>query len=137
MRPKWTDSAIGTSAAGFALLPKVICPFCMPALTALLSSVGLSYLLLTATYLLPMTATVLSMAVASLFVTARRDSAFGPFWAALAASVGIVFGKFVFDSGALMYSGVALLSAASAWSVARHRATSGVCSRCISAKSRH
>src|SRR5712691_44187 len=106
MRPKWTDSAIGTSAAGFALLPKVICPFCVPALTAVLSSVGLSYLLLTATYLLPMTAAVLSVAVGSLFVTARTDAALGPFWIGLAASIGILLGKFALNSAAVVYGGV-------------------------------
>jgi uncharacterized membrane protein len=129
MRPQWTEGAIGTSAAAFALVPKVICPFCVPALTALLSSVGLSYLLLTATYLLPMTAAVLSVAVGSLFVTTRTDSAFGPFWIGLAASIGILIGKFSLNSAAVMYGGVALLIAASVWSVARHRATAGVCSR--------
>lgn len=136
MTPKWTQGAIGTSAAAFALVPKVICPLCVPALTAVLSSVGLSYVLATATYLIPMTAAVLSVAVGSLFITARTDSAFGPFWLGLAASIGILLGKFALNSPAVMYGGVALLVAASVWSVARHRATTGVCSRCLSAETR-
>ena len=136
MRRKWTEGAIGTSAAGFALVPKVICPFCVPALTAVLSSVGLSYVLPTATYLLPMTAAVLSVAVGSLFLTARTNSAFAPFWVGVTASIGILLGRFALNSAGVVYGGVALLIAASVWSVARHRATAGFCSRCLSTEPR-
>lgn len=132
MKPKWTEGAIGASAAGLALVPKVICPFCLPALTAALSSVGLSYVLLTASYLLPMTAAVLSVAVGSLLMTARTDAAYGPLWIGLAASIGILLGKFVLNSTTLTYGGVLVLIAASIWNVVRHRATTGVCSRCLS-----
>ena len=65
----WKDGVLALPAIGASLLPKFICPVCSPAHAALLSSLGLGFLIST-TYLLPLTLVLLSLAVGSLFVRA-------------------------------------------------------------------
>ena len=59
---------------GVSLLPKLMCPACWPAYAAVLSSVGLGFLIST-TYLLPLT--VLFLAVAAARLGSGRRAAAG------------------------------------------------------------
>lgn len=61
----WKEGVIAGPAVGVSLLPKFVCPLCSPAYAALLSSLGLGFLVST-TYLLPLTFVFLSLAIGAL-----------------------------------------------------------------------
>lgn len=116
-------------AVGVAMLPNLTCPACWPAYAGLLSSFGLGFLTQTS-YLLPLTVVFLVMAVGALgFRPAQRHS-YGPFLFGLVAAIVVVAGKFLFDSGPVMYGGIALLIGASIWNTWRKRKKSPSCSAC-------
>jgi hypothetical protein len=99
-------------AAGAALLPKLTCPACWPAYAAVLSSLGLGFVDYTP-WLFPATAVFLVITLALIAWRPRRGVA--PLLLGVVASTVVLFGKFVFDSEATVYTGIALLAAASAW----------------------
>jgi len=68
----WKDTALAVPGVGVSLLPKVICPFCSPAYAAVVSSLGLGFLMDT-TYLLPITVAFLALAL-GVRPSNRRDS---------------------------------------------------------------
>jgi hypothetical protein len=72
-----------------SLLSKVACPLCWPAYAGLLGSVGLGFLL-SSTYLLPLTAAFLVIAIAALGYGARERAGYGPLTLGLAAS-GVIW----------------------------------------------
>ncbi len=75
---------------------------------------GLSFLMKT-TYLLPLTAMFLVIAVASLAFRADCRRGYGPFAVGLAAAALLLAGKFLLESNPVMYAGAGLLFAASLW----------------------
>jgi hypothetical protein len=99
---------------GVSLLPKVTCPMCWPAYAGLLTSLGLG-VLLSARYLLPVTAVFLFIAVAALGFRAKARRGYGPMVLGAVAAVGVIVGKFYLASDAALYSAVSLLVAASLW----------------------
>jgi hypothetical protein len=99
-------------AVGAALLPKLTCPVCWPAYTALLSALGVGFVDYTP-YLLPFTLVFLGVTLAMLAWRPRRG--YAPLVLGLAASAIVLVGKFLFDSDLAAYAGVALLVAASVW----------------------
>ena len=99
---------------GLSALPKLACPVCWPAYAGLLSSVGLGFLI-SAAYLLPLTIAFLTVASAALAFRARKRRGLGPFLIGLVAAIGILLGKFVWESNATVYSGVGMLIVASVW----------------------
>lgn len=110
----WRKSIATLPGIGVSLLPKAVCPICSPAYAALLSSVGLGFLG-SATYLLPVTVTLLAVSVGSLFFRASNRRGLGPFRLGLVAAVCVLVGKFWFDSPATSYVGVGVLIIASIW----------------------
>jgi len=110
----WRSSLATVPGIAFAFLPKLACPACWPAYAALLSSVGLGFLLDTA-YLFPLMAVFLVVVVGALTFRARTRRGYGPFGVGLAAAIVVLIGKFIFDSSAAMYGGIGLLVAASVW----------------------
>jgi hypothetical protein len=119
-------------AVGVAMLPKLACPACWPAYAGLLSSIGLGFLTKTA-YLLPLTVAFLIVAVGALGFRARNRHGFGPFLTGLAAALVVVVGKFQFESDPAMYTGIALLIAASVWNTWPKRSKTASCSACAQA----
>lgn len=116
---------------GAAALPKLACPACWPAYTSLLSAAGIGFANYTP-YLLPVTALFVVLSLASLAWGAQRRHGYGPLWAGLVASAGLMLGKFTFDSDAAMYAGVAVLIAASLWNAWPRSMKSGqVCPDCL------
>ncbi len=97
-----------------AVVPKFACPACAAAAFGILSSFGLGYVL-TATYLLPITAVLLIAAVAALLYRASTRHGYGPFAVGSAAAAMVLLGKFKWESEALMYSGIGLLIIGSVW----------------------
>lgn len=114
------------------LLPVGLCPACWPAYAGVLSALGAGFLLKT-TYLLPMTALFLLIAVGGLAFRAGARRRYGPFIVGLGASAFILVGKFVFVSDAAMYGGIVLLVSASVWNAWPQRTTgvnNGACPTC-------
>lgn len=110
----WGSSLAVLPGIGAALLPKVACPACWPAYAGFLSSAGLGFLIDT-TWLLPLTAAFLVIAVSALASRARARRGYGPVGLGLVASAVVLLGKFALDSDAAMFAGIGLLVAASLW----------------------
>ena len=119
---------------GVSLLPKLACPACLPAYAGLLSSVGLSFLIGTA-YLLPLTIAFLLLALVAMAFRARVRRGYRPLLLGLVASVGIVLGKFLWDSRFLLYGAVGLLILTSIWNALPQRRAS--CTACETANPRN
>ncbi|SRR5258708_38355552 len=119
---------------GVSLLPKLMCPACWPAYSALLSSVGLGFLIST-TYLLPLTVLFLAVAVGSLGFRASNRRGLGPFGVGVVAAALILVGKFYLESTQTAYAGVGLLIVASVWNTWPRRATVvAFCPACVTAE---
>ena len=114
MSRPWKQSLLSLPGIGLSALPKLACPVCWPAHAGLLSSMGLGFLI-SAAYLLPLTIAFLTVALAALAFRARKRRGLGPFIIGLVAGIGILLGKFVWDSNAAVYSGVGMLVVASVW----------------------
>lgn len=111
---------------GVALVPKVVCPMCSPAYTALLSSMGLPFLA-TATYLFPLTVGVITVGVGSLLVGADRRRGLGPFWLGVTAAACLLGGRFLVESVLLVCVGIVLFIAASVWNATPKRPNCPAC----------
>lgn len=122
LRASPPSSASG-NAASFAVvpgallsvLPVVGCPSCWPAYAGVLSSLGVPFLM-DASWLLPLTAGALVLALAGLGYRAPRRRGFGPLALGALAAAGILLGKFALELNAAVYAGTALLVSASVWS---------------------
>src|SRR5713101_7960802 len=99
---RWKQGLLALPGVGVSLLPKLACPACWPAYAGLLSSVGLGFLI-SAAYLLPLTATFLLFALVALAFRARQRSGYGPFLLGLVGTVGVLVGKFVWQSNPTVY----------------------------------
>src|SRR5712692_4495535 len=121
MTRTWRQTLLAMPGFGVAMLPKLLCPLCWPLYAAVVSSVGLGFLIGT-TYLLPITSIFLIMTLAVLGFRARQRRGYGPFLLGVAASVAILIGKFYLESNSLMYGGVGVLAAASVWNALPRRA---------------
>ena len=95
----------------------------MPAFAGLISSMGFAFLF-NATYLLPLTALFLLLAVAALAFRAQRRHGYGPFILGTTAATMLLAAKFVMDSTWGLYGGIALLIGASIWNSWPKRAKS-------------
>lgn len=100
-----------------SLLPVLACSW--PAIAALVASLGLGFLG-NSTYMLPLTATFLAVAVVGLCMQIRT-AGYGPLILGVAAAATILSGTFLLASEAMTYSGVVLLMASSAWSLTHGR----------------
>ena len=86
----------------------------LPAYAGLLATMGLTFLLDTK-YLLPITTGALVIAVGTLRFRARRRRGYGPFYVGCGAALIMIIGKFLLELELVMWSGLALLIAASVW----------------------
>ncbi len=111
---RWSTLVKFLPAVFLATVPRLACPCAMTAYAGLFSSLGLAFLM-NATYLFPLTATFLTLAVVGLAMGAKRRRGFGPFVAGLLASFALIFGKFFLASPVVSYSAIALLFVVSVW----------------------
>lgn len=126
----WRTSLASGPGIAFSFLPNALCPACWPAYAGILSTLGVGVLLEDA-WLLPLTAAFLAMAVGALAFRARTRRGYRPFAAGLTASVGILAGKFAWESDIATYSGIGLLVAASLWNAwPMRRVQKGNCPAC-------
>jgi hypothetical protein len=114
MKHTFKQGLLALPGIGVSLLPKVACPLCWPAYAGLLGSVGLGFLL-SRTYLPPVTAAFLVIAVVALGYRAGERRGYGPLTLGLASSVAILTSKFVIEFSIGTYVGVGLLVLASLW----------------------
>lgn len=101
-----------------ALLPRIGCPACWPVFAAILSALGLGFLIDNTSYLLPLTVTLLGVALLALAYAGAKGRRGGYWPPALgcAAATAVVFGKFWLESGASTYAGAGVLFVSSLWS---------------------
>ena len=132
MSAKWRQHLLTIPGVGVALLPKLACPLCWPAYAALLSSLGLGFLI-SSKYLLPITALFLVLSVGALAVGAKKRHGYGPFFLGILSGVSVVVGKFSLESNAIIYMALAVLVTASVWNAWPHR--NRVAPECCVAKS--
>src|SRR5579875_504176 len=112
-----------------SLLASLGCALCWPAYAALVSSLGLGFLV-SSMYLLPLTEALLAVAVVGLGLQIKLKG-YGPFALGLLSAALILPGKFLLESNAMTYGGAAILVIASAWSLAPSRsAGSASCPTC-------
>jgi len=110
----WKSSLGAVPGIAAAFLPNLACPACWPAYAGLAGALGLGFLL-DSKYLLALTIVFLALAMTALGFGARRRRGYGPLILGIAASAGLVAGKFLLDSEPVMYLGIAILIAASIW----------------------
>ncbi len=103
-------------SVGIALLPKLTCPICWPAYTALLSSAGISFVNYTP-YLLPTVAILLAVTLWALVYRASARRGYGPFLLGLLGSLSVLVGRFIFESDPALFIGGGLLVGASLWNI--------------------
>jgi len=128
---RWQLNGPALPAVGAAFLPKLACPACWPAYTALLSSFGIGFLDYTP-YLMPLTIVSVVVAAAALAYRAKQRRGYKPFLFGLLAGVILLGGKFHFDSDTTMYAGLVLLVLASLWNAwPKARAAGAPCPACI------
>ena len=125
MNRTWKQSLMILPGVSVSMLPKLACPACWPAYAALLSSIGLGFLISTV-YLLPMTVALLSLALGAIAYRAKQRNGYGPFLLALVAVTVVPLGKFVWESKPTMYSAFGLLVVASLWNAWPRHAPSEV-----------
>ncbi|MEQ8992808.1 MAG: MerC family mercury resistance protein [Pseudomonadales bacterium] len=110
----WSLAAL--PGIGIALLPKLTCPVCWPAYTALLSSMGVSFIDYTP-FLMPTVAALLAITLWALAHRARARRGYAPFALGLVGAAAVLAGKFTFSSDLGLYLGSGLLVAAALWNV--------------------
>lgn len=132
-RTGWRGALATLPAIGAGALPKLTCPACWPAYSGLLSSMGVGFVDYTP-YILPLTVLFLLLSLAALGWRAPGRRGYGPLSLGVAASVLLLVGRFVLDSDAGMYAGMAVLVTASLWNAwPRTRSAAGSCPACIPA----
>lgn len=128
-RSRWLSGLSGFLAIGLSVLPNLACPACWPAYAAVLSSLGLGFLMDTA-YLFPLTVAFLGTALLGLAFRSQRRRGLGPFALGLFSSIALVVGKFILNSAPVLYAGIILLGAASFWNLWPVKAAAA-CSACV------
>lgn len=129
-RSGWSRALAVLPGTGLALLPVGACPACWPAYAGLVGSLGLGFLLETS-FLLPVTAAFLAVALLPLGYRARARRGLGPLGLGIAATATALLGKFAIGSSAFLYLGLALLIGASIWNTWPHAAArAGTCGKC-------
>lgn len=120
MSRAWRQNLLTIPSIGVSLLPKLACPLCWPTYAGVLSSLGLGFLISTK-YLLPLTVAFLALAVAALAFRAKHRHSYGPLLLGILSAVGVLIGKFAWESSPMMYATVGLLVIASGWNAWPHR----------------
>lgn len=104
-----------TSGSLFTVaLPKLLCPVCWPAYAGVISSLGLTSMLNTA-WLIPLTIITLVLILGTLGFRAGTRRGFSPFILGMLGASVLLVGEFIMKVMPLMYTGGALLIAASIW----------------------
>lgn len=118
----------GLASAGALSVSVVSCPACWPAYVGLMSSLGLGFVTQTPV-LLPVTLPLLVASLAAPAYRAQRRRGFGPLLLGTLGAVVVVLGRVGLQSDLIVFSGAALLLAASVWNAwPPPRCATGECS---------
>jgi hypothetical protein len=121
-RSRWQSWA-GLPGVIAAVLPKATCPLCVAAYAGAVSALGLGFLL-TDRVLNPMIVVSLVVSVGGVGWNAWQSHQPVPLIMAGAGAVSVILGRMVWNTSVLVYAGVALMVAASLWTLWRRRARS-------------
>ena len=124
----WEIAAL--PSVGVALLPKLTCPVCWPAYTALLSSAGIGFVDYTP-FLLPTVAVFLGVTLWALAFRASARRGYGPFWLGVLGALGVLVGKFIFETEIGLYLSAGLLVGASLWNIWPSRSSTPVLTKSL------
>lgn len=125
----WSHIWAAVPGIGVAVLPKLTCAACLPAYAGLLASMGIGINSYTE-QLAPITLGAIAITLSSLVYRARKRWGYLPFVLGIIGAVSLYFGKFELESNIFMYSGIAILLAASFWNSWPRKAPSGSCGSC-------
>ena len=130
----WKLNGTIVPVIGIAFVPKLFCPACWPAYAGLLSALGIGFIDYTP-YLLPLTLVFVVLALGSLLYKAKSRHGYLPFYLGSISSLGLIIGKFYFESDFSMYLGLGALILASVWNTwpVKSRESDGICSACTTA----
>jgi mercuric ion transport protein len=98
----------------FALLPKLICPFCWPLYTGLLGSIGINFINYTP-YLFPLLTLFLILTMSGLMLGAKSNKQYDPIFLGGLSSLLVLIGKFLYESEMCLYFGLIGLVASVIW----------------------
>ncbi|VAX15912.1 hypothetical protein MNBD_NITROSPINAE02-1285 [hydrothermal vent metagenome] len=99
---------------GIAALVPFACPACWPAYIGLMASLGIGVTGVEK-YLFPLTAALLLLALAPLFIKGKTTNNYNPFYLGAVAALITLVGMFAIIFEPLQYTGIVLLVAASIW----------------------
>lgn len=111
---KWLALLTAIPSVLIAILPKLTCPMCWPAYTAILASLGISFVNYTP-YLPMIITSLLVIALVSLSYNARHRHGYKPLALGILGSSSILLGQFVLINSILFYAGSAILIVAAIW----------------------
>src|SRR5437016_14539405 len=97
MTTNWKQGLLAVPGIGVARSPKLLCPFCWPLYTGIVSSIGLGFLIGTA-YLLPITTGFLMLTVVILGFRANQRRGYRPLVVGAVGSAAVLIGKFYLES---------------------------------------
>jgi len=127
---RWKQHLVAAPGIVVSLLPSFTCPICASASIGILSAFGFGYLL-SKTYLMPVTALFLLIALAGLGFRVRKRRGYGPLMLGVVAAAAVLLGKFGWDLMPLTYAGVGVLVIGSFWNAWPHRTSEPPCPACI------
>jgi hypothetical protein len=128
-RGGWRHSLPAAAGGAALLLPVGTCPACFPAYAAVLSTLGVGFLL-HERYLLPIASVLLTAALGGLAYRAHTRRGYGPLVAGTIGSAVALIGKFTLGSNPVLYLGLSMLAVAATWNAWPHAATPSSCARC-------
>jgi hypothetical protein len=127
--PKFRALLATVPGIGVALLPNLACPACWPAYAAVLSALGLGFLM-RSRYLLPLTIALLALATFAIAFRAKTRRGYAPAIVAAFAGAALVIAKFAADWTAGTYVATAVVAGSAVWNAWPVRASA--CPACLS-----
>jgi hypothetical protein len=112
---------------GAWLVPAGVCPACWPAYAGAASSLGLGFTL-SAEFLVPLAAILLSFSLVALGYRANSRRGYGPLIFGVLGALGVLSGKLLFSSEAVSYVALAAFIGAGVWNSWPARSASTSCS---------
>lgn len=128
-RPGFRSMLAAAPGVGIALLPKLACPACWPAYAAVLSALGIGFLM-QSRYLLPITIALLALATFAIAFRARARRGYTPAVVAAGAAALLTVAKFALDSAPFTYLATAAFASAAIWNAWPVRKNSA-CPACV------
>ncbi len=119
-RGGWFRAILVVPTAILPLLPSATCPLCLAAYGAVLSSLGLGFMLSDSVQR-PLIVSLLALSFGSVAWSTRRHRRFGPLGAVVLGSSAIIVARIVWDLPWMVYFGVASLVVGSVWNLVLKR----------------